>query len=203
MKIRISILFYFIFFFVFFQVASAEENEYGIVRAWFNDENATVKTIDGVQLKIGEPIEVKVEIISKINGSVFVKIKEPGVTKAFDIKEGPSNHDVTIDNYDVTNGWSKIYTWTLTPNGAWKNGNAPLNIFVQFDKIVNGKIKGDKIIQFSIANPYILDEQYTGAAAATPAPKIAGTDAPAKETPFPSVMFTLATLLAISRWRRR
>ncbi|NJD52088.1 MAG: hypothetical protein FIB07_04400 [Candidatus Methanoperedens sp.] len=56
--------------------------------------------------------------------------------------------------------------------------------------------------QITIANPYILDEQYTGAAT-TPAPEITGTGASTKETPFLSVMFTLATLLAASRWRRR
>ena len=45
------------------------------------DENATV---NGVQLKIGEPAEVKVEVISKINGHVYIILIEPGVTKAFD-----------------------------------------------------------------------------------------------------------------------
>ncbi len=123
------------------------------------------------------------------------------MTKAFDIKEGPSNHDVTIDNYDITNGWFKTYTWTLTPNGAWKNGNAPLNIFVQFDKIVNGKIKGDKTIQFTIANPYILDEQYTGVTT-TPAPEITGTGAAAKPAPFPSMLFVFMALLMAWGFRR-
>jgi sarcinarray family protein len=200
MKFKTSILILTLLF-LNFQIASAAENEYGIVKAWFNGENATV---NGLQLKIGEPVEVKVEIISKINGSVFVKIKEPGVTKAFDIKEGPSNHDVTIDNYDVTNGWSKTYFWTLTPNGAWKNGNAPINIFVQFDKIVNGKIKGDKTIQFTIANPYILGEQYTGAATTTTeAPEITETGAPsAKEAPFLPLIFTVSTLLLAWRLKK-
>ena len=34
-----------------FQIASAEENEYGIVKAWFNGENATVETINDIKLK--------------------------------------------------------------------------------------------------------------------------------------------------------
>jgi len=200
MKIRISILFFLIVFFVIFPVASAEENEYGIVRAWFNDENATVKTIEGVQLKIGEPVEIKVEVMSKINGHVTLILQEPGITKAFKVLSGPSKEDEKISNLNIESGWSKTYTWIITPNGAWKNGNAPINLLVKFYNI---KSKYDKITQFSIANPYILDEQYTGAAATTPAPEITGTGAPAKETPFPSVVFTLATLLAISRWRRR
>ncbi len=37
-----------------------------------------------VQLKIGEPVEIKVEVISKINGDIIIKLKEPGVTKAFE-----------------------------------------------------------------------------------------------------------------------
>ena len=46
-----------------------------------------------VQLKIGEPVEIKVEVISKINGHVSLKLKEPGVTKAFNVLNGPSKED--------------------------------------------------------------------------------------------------------------
>ncbi|NJD51919.1 MAG: sarcinarray family MAST domain-containing protein [Candidatus Methanoperedens sp.] len=196
MKIRISILFFLIVLFLVIQIASAEENEYGIVRAWFNGQNATVETINGIKLKIGQPIEVKVEVISKIKGDTSLKLKEPGVTKAFDVLSGPSQEEEWLTNMNIESGWSKTYTWKLVPNGAWKGGNAPINIVVQFNKGMN-----DKTIQFTIANPYILDEQYSGAAT-TPAPEITGTGAPAKETPFPSVVFTLAILLAISCRRR-
>ena len=70
-EIKISIFIFFIVLLLNFQIASAEENEYGIVKAWFNEENATVETVEGVKLKVGEPIEVKVEVISKINGHVL------------------------------------------------------------------------------------------------------------------------------------
>lgn len=183
-------LFYFILIFLIWdsQIVAGAENEYGIVKAWFNGKNATVNDI---QLKIGEPSEVKIEVSSKINGNVYVKLIEPGNTKAFDILNGPSKEDEWIDNLKIENGWSKIYTWTIAPNGAWKNGNAPINIFVEFSKI-----KDDKKIQFSIANPYILDEQYTGAATTTTeAPKIKETGAPAKAAPFLSMMFAFAVLL--------
>src|SRR5574340_344405 len=132
MKIRISILFFLIVSLLILQIASAEENEYGIVKAWFNGENATVETIGGVQLKIGEPVEIKVEVISKINGHVFIVLTEPGVTKSFDVLNGPSKEDERIDNLKIESGWSKTYTWKLVSNGAWKNGNAPLNIVVNF-----------------------------------------------------------------------
>jgi len=169
------------------------ENEYGIVKAWFNGENATV---NGIQLKIGEPFEVKVEILSKIKGDVSFKLYEPGVTKAFKLLSGPSEIEKRIDNMNIESGWLKTYSWTITPNGDWKGGNAPLNVIIQFNK---GMI--NKQIDFTIANPYILDEQYSGAVPTpetTPSP--AGTEA--KAIPFPSVLFTVSTLILAWRWKR-
>ena len=49
------------------QIASAAENDYGIVEAWCNNEPATV---NGLKLKIGEPIIIKVEVTSKIDGFI-------------------------------------------------------------------------------------------------------------------------------------
>ncbi|HMB44216.1 MAG TPA: sarcinarray family MAST domain-containing protein [Candidatus Methanoperedens sp.] len=198
MKIRISILFYFMVYFLIFQIASAEENKYGIVKAWFNGENATVETINGIQLKIGEPAEVKVEVISKINGHISLKLKEPGITTAYAVLSGPSKIDEKISNLNIESDWLETYTWSLIPNGAWKNGNAPINIIVQFHDL---KTKNDEIIQFTIANPYILDEQYSGAVPTpetTPSP--AGTEA--KAVPFLSVIFTVSTLIMAWSWRR-
>ena len=80
-------------------VVMAEENEHGIVRAWFNDKNATEETIQGLNLKIGEPVEVKIEVVSKINGNIYVQLYEPGVTEAFKIINGPSAIGKTIPNY--------------------------------------------------------------------------------------------------------
>jgi sarcinarray family protein len=78
-----------------FQAVARAENEYGIVRTWFKGENATVAD---VQLKIGEPVEVKVDILSKIDGHVTLKLKEPGVTTAYDVLSGPSKIDEKISN---------------------------------------------------------------------------------------------------------
>ncbi|KAB2948055.1 MAG: sarcinarray family MAST domain-containing protein [Candidatus Methanoperedens sp.] len=199
MKIKVTILILILFFWNL-QLVSAEENEYGIVKAWFNEKNATSETIEGIKLRIGEPVEIKVEVISKINGNVHVKLSEPGTTTSFEVISGPSKQDDRIDNMGVSPNWSNTFQWKIRPNGAWTNGNSPINIFVSF---YNSKKKDQKPIEFTIANPYILDEQYTGAAATTPAPEITGTGAPAKPTPFPSLVFALATLLAISHWRRR
>jgi hypothetical protein len=134
--------------------------------------------------------------VPKIYGNVYLILNEPGVTKAFDVLIGPSKEDERIDNLKIDSGWSKTYTWTLTPNGAWKNGNAPINIFVEFSKI-----KNDKKIQFTIANPYILDEQYTGTAT-TPETTASPVGTQAKEAPFLPLIFTVSALLPAWRWGR-
>lgn len=178
-----------------FQIAGAAENEYGTVRAQFNGINATVT---GIELKVGEPVEVQVEIESKINGHVTLILQEPGMTKAFEVLSGPSKVDEKISNLNIESGWSKTYTWKLAPNGAWKDGNAPINLLVKFYNI---KSKNDKIIQFTIANPYILDEQYSGA---LPTPKMTASSAgtQAKEAPFLPVIFTVGVLILAWRLRR-
>ncbi len=180
---------------------SAEENDYGIVRAWFDDRNATEQTVEGVKLKIGEPSELKVEVISKINGNVYVKLYEPGITNAFEVITGSSAIGTTLPNSGVSAGWSRTDTWKVAPNGDWKNGNAPLNVFVQFSKIENGKKKGEKTIDFTIVNPYILDEQYPGSTpaqttgAAQPSPT--GTSSEPQQAPFLTAFGALAVILAV------
>ena len=110
------------------------ENEYGNVKAWFNGQEATVKNI---KLKIGEPFDIKVIINSNISGHVIIKLTNPLVTEPYEVVEG-INIGKSDDNLNILSGWSKTITWKLKPNGAWKNGNAPINIFVQFTKIENG-----------------------------------------------------------------
>ena len=181
-------------------IVEAEENEYGVVEAWFNGKNATIKTIEGIRLKIGEPVEVRIVVTSKINGDVFLKLYEPGVTRAFNVINGPNAIEERIDNLNIDSGWSKTYAWIIAPNGAWKNGNAPINIFVQFNKGMN-----DKQIDFTIANPYILDEQNSGATKTqTPLPSgtAPGTTTP-KAAPFPSALGVIAMLLGVWMWKRR
>ncbi len=136
--------------------------------------------------------------MSKINGHVTIILQEPGFTKAFKVLSGPSKEDEKISNLNIESGWSKIYTWKLTPNDAWENGNAPINLLVKFYNI---KSKNDKIIQFTIANPYILDEQYTGAAT-TPETTASQAGTQAKAAPFLPVIFTVSALLLAWRWGR-
>ena len=182
-----------------FPLASAEliGNEYGFANAWFNGQEATVKN---TKLKIGEPVDIKVTVTSNVSGHVFVKLTNPLVTEPYSVTNGPTIIGESIDNYDVASGWSKTYIWTIAPNGAWKNGNAPINVFIQF---FNAQKKQSKKIEFTIANPYILDEQYTGAAQ-TPGPTgtAPGTTTP-KAAPFPPALGVIAMLLVVWMWRRR
>jgi sarcinarray family protein len=71
------------------------EKEYGSVNAWFNGQEATV---DNIELKINEPAEIRVEVISKIDGHVNVELTNPLVTESYKVISGPSLIDKTIDN---------------------------------------------------------------------------------------------------------
>ena len=138
------------------QSCTAGENEYGIVKSWYNNQPATV---EGAKLKINEPVEIEVEVTSKVDAFfIGIELSEPGVTKSYDVISGPSDFGEYISEYDIKSGWVKAYTWTICPNGNWTDGNAPINIFVQFTKEIGDTLK----IQYSIANPHIFDEQYSG-----------------------------------------
>ncbi|MBW6519085.1 MAG: sarcinarray family MAST domain-containing protein [ANME-2 cluster archaeon] len=143
---------------------NAAENDYGNAIAWCNDEPATVNNFE---IKINEPIIVEVEVTSKIAGFVDIQLYEPGKTKSFDVISGPSNFDEWVSEYDLEPGWTKVYTWTIVPNGKWTGGSVPINIIVIFNKEINDNLR----VQYTIANPYILDEQYSG-----PAPTRTATD---------------------------
>ena len=159
-KILVKIVLIICFLLISISNCTAAENEYGRVTAWFNDEPATA---EGIILKINEQFEVKVEVESYIDGNVYVKLYEPGVTTAFEIIDGPSKIDEWNDNYDINPGWKKTYNWKIIPDGDWTNGNAPINILVSFSK------EGTQNpIDFTIANPHILDEHYSGTAPAPP-----------------------------------
>ena len=134
-------------------LADPVENDFGIVNAWYNGQEATVKD---VYLKVSEPAEITVYVQSKIDCDIYVELINPLVTMPYDIINGPSEFDELIKNRDVKSGWEENYTWIITPNGEWTNGNAPLNIFIQFSYQDE-----DRIEKFTIANPIILDEQYS------------------------------------------
>ena len=171
MKIKILIFTLFIFANLNLVIAEPIENEYGIVNAWFNGKEATV---ENVQLKISEPIEIKVEVTSKVKCHVATYLDNPLVSKSYQVLSGPSEIDKRIDALNVESGWTETYTWTIAPTGEWTNGNAPINVYVQFTKAVDDY----ESIDFTIANPYILDEHYSG-----PAPTRTAADPPSTDQP--------------------
>ena len=134
--------------------AEPMEKNYGIVNAWFNEKEATVENI---QLKIGEPAEIKVDVTSKINGYISLKLTNPLTTESYKVISGPSKIDEWIDVSNIESGWTNTYIWVIEPTGEWTNGNAPINIFIEFGKTYDD----DEHYKFTIANPYILDEQYS------------------------------------------
>ncbi|MBW6519087.1 MAG: sarcinarray family MAST domain-containing protein [ANME-2 cluster archaeon] len=174
------------------QSVSAEsvENNYGIVNAWYNGQEATV---ENVQLKIGEPAEIKVEVTSKINGHVIVKLINPLVTESYEVISGPSLIDKRIDNLNIESGWHETYIWTIKPTGKWTNGNGPINLYVQFNEAYDEYEK----VQFTIANPYILDEHYSGPAPTRTATDPSSTDQPPGSNGLPG-FGVVGALLGIS-----
>ena len=157
-------LFIFIFsLLVFMMIApkvSADECEYGTMKAFFskdeiNWENATVHNATS---KLGEPFFVKAVIRSKIDlMSIDIKIWETGENdvndSTYELLEGPSCFFTYYDIYPVSKNDSFTYIWKfrVKPDTEWVEGNAPLNIFTQFDKT---DLNNDGI-SFTIVNMYI------------------------------------------------
>jgi sarcinarray family protein len=192
------LIFIFLTLLVSTQSAYAAENEYGIVKAWFNGKDATVEDLN---MKIGEPGEIKVEVSSKIDGDAIIQLYEPGVTKAFKVINGPGEIEKRIDNLNIQSGWTKTYTWTVAPNGAWKNGNAPINVFVQFYKGMK-----EKKIDFTIANTFILDDQYPGSSPTktTGTAQSSPTDTlqEPQQARFPEAASVIGVMLGVWLWKR-
>jgi len=156
------------------QNSSAEpiDNEYGTVNAWYKGIEGTVENI---QLKINEPAELKVEITAKKECDVFIKISNPLITEAYHIESGPSEYDKYFNKKSVEANEILTYSWVIKPTGDWVNGNAPINVRVIFtEKEIQMPI------EFTIVNPYILDEQYSGSTP-KPIPYPKSTDPPSSE----------------------
>ena len=173
-------------------LADPVENDFGIVNAWYNGQEATVENIS---LKVGEPAEITVSVYSKIAGNVYIELINPLVTVPYVIISGPTELDETIDNYDVKSGWTMNYTWIIKPNGEWTNGNAPINLFVQFSENYDEY----EHVKFTIANPTILDEHYSGPAPTRTITDPSSTDqSPSQGSPgFGVVGALLGILLAV------
>jgi hypothetical protein len=78
---------------------------------WICTVNSWYIEVEGLKLKINEPVEIKVEVTSKIDGGfIGIILCEPGVTKSFDVISGPSDFGKYIIKDDIKSGWVKTYT---------------------------------------------------------------------------------------------
>ncbi len=143
---------------------SAWECEWGEMNAWvkFYGENEWRNAlIKNITLKTHEPFYVKIEIKTKTECYVTLKLSEPGSTPAFEVIEGPSEIWEIMDLGKVPSGWSKIYEWTIRPTKNWSGGYAPLNARAQFTKIMNFQ-QYDRSIHKTIIYAYISSEKWKG-----------------------------------------
>jgi sarcinarray family protein len=187
------------FVFCLNQIALADpvDNDFGIVNAWYNGQEATVKNIS---LRVGEPAEITVLVYSKISGNVYVKLINPLVTIPYDVISGPTELDETIDNYDVKSGWSMNYTWIIKPNGEWTNGNAPINLFVEFSKSYDD----DRHVKFTIANPIILDDQYSSSSSSHTTTDASSTNqSQSNSSPSFGIIAALLSVALVVMWKQR
>jgi sarcinarray family protein len=187
------------FVFCLNQIALADpvDNDFGIVNAWYNGQEATVKNIS---LRVGEPAEITVLVYSKISGNVYVKLINPLVTIPYDVISGPTELDETIDNYDVKSGWSMNYTWIIKPNGEWTNGNAPINLFVEFSKSYDD----DRHVKFTIANPIILDDQYSSSSPSHTTTDASSTNqSQSNSSPSFGIIAALLSVALVVMWKQR
>ena len=174
-----------IVFCIIIQICTAEENEYGIVKAWCDNQPARV---EGVKIRINEPIEIKVEVTSKIDGFINIVLIEPGVTHAFSVVSGPSEMSGWMTESNVNPGWSKNYTWIISPNGGWTNGTVPVNILVRFFTNVDDHLN----VKFTIVHAYILDEQYSGSSLSQ-----------SNSSPSFGIIGALLSVALVVMWRQR
>jgi len=141
---------------VMLPTSQAWECEYGEVNAWVKLQGDTEwreATVEGVTLKVHEPFKVKLEVTTKVKVHVGLTLYDPGITKVYEVIEGPSKNDEVIDNYNCPVGWTKTYEWTVRPTGEFKEGTAPWNVFVQFTKTMSDYDTIDKTILHAYISP--------------------------------------------------
>lgn len=167
-KIIIAILFL-IFLLIFTSVIAARENEFGSVNAWvkIKDRDWQKIRVDNVTLKIGEPVDIKVTLSTKIECNTYVEIEGPGNTVTYELIEGPSKYSEFYIIKDCYAGWNETLYWRFYPTGNWTVGTAPLNLFVQFTKIIYDEIHGtydseDRTINAGLINAYISSQVWEG-----------------------------------------
>jgi len=138
--------------------ACAGECDYGSVHAWFQAsdgrwENATAHP----RLHRGEEFRVKIMVSPTINLQVFfVKLHEFG-TPVYEVLEGPTQIEQLFEyRQKLRPNQTFMYQWTLRirPATYWTHGNAPLELFTQFNRNDTDECQ----VIFDVITAYIVDE---------------------------------------------
>ncbi|MEA3294924.1 MAG: hypothetical protein U9P81_08130, partial [Euryarchaeota archaeon] len=117
-----------------------------------------------------------------------------------EIISGPSVFNKRIDNLNIESNWTKIYIWKIKPTGKWTNGNAPINLFVEFSKSYDD----DRHVKFTIANPIILDEQYSGSSPShTTTHSSSNNQSQTNSSPSFGIIATLLSMALVVIWKQR
>ena len=150
------------FILFFLPLTYAWECEYGTAKAWVKlpgDTEWREALVDGVTLKVHEPFKVKVEVRTKTDMHILdLGIYDPGVTKVFEVVEGPSKNGGHILKYDVPANWTRTYEWTVRPTGKWTEAYGPLNFGVTFMKSQDDY----RVIDKTIIHAYISPKEWKG-----------------------------------------
>ena len=142
-------------------ISYAWECRHGEAYAWVKlagDSEWREAVVRNVTLKVGEPFEVKIMVKTKIKCDVDISLYEPGLTKAYEVIEGPSENGEHITIYDCEKNWTKTYRWRLQSTQNWTEGYAPLNFNVWFMRGLNDF----KHIEKTIIYAYISSEKWKG-----------------------------------------
>ncbi len=141
--------------------------EDGSWHEWIPCTKDTVTERFTVSVRVGQPLQCKVEVTTHIKSTISIELYEPGVTKAYDVLEG-NPHEKPIQYGIFPTGeifWlepetSISYTWVVQPNWNWTEGHAPLNGFCEVSD--TSTLTEPLIVEVTFANPYICAEQWTG-----------------------------------------
>ena len=143
--------------------------KYGIFDTWFS-LNGSIwinTTVDNIVLKRGQPFYIKLEVFTILDdiwiSIMFSEVGESNIENStYELIDGP---DAFYKPFDIGRILHKNtflnYTWKfrVKRNTTWINGNAPLDIMVQFDR----KIKDEwdyNPISYTVVNAFIDEKQW-------------------------------------------
>lgn len=157
-------------------LAYGASNDYGEVQAWLNGQEAPVKNST---LKVGEVIEVKLQITVKKDTYVSLALSSPGFRDSpkqpYMNIEGPSPFDKTLDVNEAKKAGERLdFKWKLKVTDAWVGGTAPINLGIGFSDAQTAR---SFPLSMSLANIYIEPAGGAQPASAASTPRQPGFDA--------------------------